>query len=293
MRHLSVALIRQFLRVYRLQTLPIAEWYFRDSTPGTRIASSLFGYALSLDVCRSSVHRMLCLQLEQFIAERHLILELIKPGDCVIDVGANIGYYLLMLRRKVGDTGRVVCIEPEPNNLRELHHCIESNRFNNVEIIKAAVGEGNGTVLLQPGLNGRVSPGESDEGSGINVPVIALDQLASRRPALIKIDIEGFEGQALRGMKQLLSTQSPTLFVEIHPHLMTYGASVREVLQMVQPYYRESRFWEAVHGGSRVQRLVMRYIPARAIRELRTAERLIRECEQGSRKTTFWMICKN
>jgi FkbM family methyltransferase len=222
-----------------------------------------------------------------------LILELIEPGDCVIDVGANIGYYLLMFRRKVGDTGRVICIEPEPSNLRELYHCMESNRFNNVEIIRAAVGEVNGTALLQPGFNGRISSGEFDEGSGINVPVITLDQLASRRPALIKIDIEGFEGQALLGMQRLLRTQSPTLFIEIHPHLMTYGVSVREVVQMVRPHYREICFWEAVHGGSRVQRLAMRYISTRAIRELRTAERLVRECEQGIRNTTFWMICKN
>ena len=72
----------------------------------------------------------------------------IKEGMCVVDIGANIGYYALQEARLVGEAGRVIAIEPVPDNFVRLKRNVERNGCRNVELRQAAIGNENGTAKI-------------------------------------------------------------------------------------------------------------------------------------------------
>ena len=286
---LAFRLLRGWARVFRFRTLQAGNRYFRGWGADEVLTVPFAGYVLPLNVGRTTMHRMLALNGERLVAERGLIARLVRRGDRVCDVGANIGYYTLLFERLVGPEGKVVAIEPEPDNLAQLRRLVEVNGFTNVEILPVAAGEAPGEVLLERGLNGLVRlEGNYD----LRVPVIAIDALADRACDVVKIDIEGFEGQALAGMRETIARRAPRLFVEVHPGMLRYGYTVRAVVAMVLPHYKTVRFWEESRGGSPVAKLLNRYWPGHDVRELRDRDALLASCEGGGREQPFWMICE-
>ncbi len=73
--------------------------------------------------------------------ETTLIESVVKPGDVVLDIGANIGYYTLIFARLVGEQGRVYAFEPDPTNFQLLKKNIRANGYHNVVFINKAVAE--------------------------------------------------------------------------------------------------------------------------------------------------------
>src|SRR3954467_8600951 len=116
-----------FTWIWRLNGLHIAEAALSRAPRGAVLQRPLFGGRLSLDLSRTSVHRRLFLEGERFVEERFLLRRLLTPGDVVCDVGANIGYYLLLAEQCVGPNGEVLCIEPEPDNLEDLQRLVVAN----------------------------------------------------------------------------------------------------------------------------------------------------------------------
>jgi len=167
-----------------------------------------------------------------------LVLEAIgrfaRPGMTAYDVGAHIGYITLALARAVGEQGQVIAFEPLPANLERLRANVELNGLTGrVKVVAAAVGEGAGRQLF--GLHPSVAMGKlvardaADEpaSSLLDVEVIALDEFAAEAgapPDLIKMDIEGGETAALRGMRGLLRKFGSILLVEIHGRQAAQGA---------------------------------------------------------------------
>jgi len=145
---------------------------------------------------------------------------LLKTGQVVVDVGANIGYYTLLTASRVGDTGKVIAFEPDSGNCDLLKMSLEANRFTNVEIHTCAVVDTEGVV----GFN--IGGGSSNGGIGSletsmqRVKGIALDTFLENEPRIdvIKMDIEGAEGRALQGMQQLIRRHRPIIFTEFSPH---------------------------------------------------------------------------
>src|SRR5947207_15484253 len=88
--------MQHIVRVWRLQTVPLALWTFRKVNPPYLLERPFFGFRLLLDVARSNAQKLLFLEGERFVRERTLLSGLLKPGMCAVDVGANIGYYALM-----------------------------------------------------------------------------------------------------------------------------------------------------------------------------------------------------
>lgn len=288
MNPIRYQMMRLWLRCYRFQMLPIANRFFKNASSGTIVETPFFGFTLPLEVARTTTHRMLSLLSERHVVERSLLARLVRRDDCVCDVGANIGYYLLMFERFAGPGGRVVCIEPEPANLVQLRRVVRENAFSNVEVLPVAAGDRAGRVQLQEGINGRV---RLDDDDGCSVAMIKLDSLADRNFTFIKIDIEGFEGQALAGMQNLMRTQAPRLFVEVHPLLLEYGFSVRDVIGLVRAHYQQIRFWAPARSSSAWSKALIRYLPGKGIRELGDANVLLEKCASGEQTEPFWMVC--
>src|ERR1700733_4298622 len=175
--------------LYRFNTLRIATHVFADMS-GQIVSRRFYGRKLYVDVSRGNPQRLLYLEGERFIAEREIVRGLVRQGLSVIDVGANIGYYALMLASYLGTSEEIVCIEPEPANLTELRRNIEANHLTNVTILAAGAAAENGSAGLLQGINGRIVSGGRGE---VTIKTLALDNLAARSIGFIKIDVEGYE----------------------------------------------------------------------------------------------------
>lgn len=148
--------------------------------------------------------------------ETKLIQNLVKPGDVVIDVGANIGYFTLQFARLVGKDGHVIAFEPEIGSFGLLEKNIRTNKYKNVEVHQLAVSDKNGELNLYVDNLGNLDHqifNSTKYRSVQTVRCIALDEFLEnqKRIDLIKMDIQGAEGKAINGMR--------TIFIS-HPELI-------------------------------------------------------------------------
>jgi FkbM family methyltransferase len=172
----------------------------------------------------SARHRYLSWNPEEYAAFRAAV----RPGDLVLDVGANVGAYTLLFAQWVGPAGHVVAFEPAPLAAAGLRRHLALNGLTSrVEVLEAAVCDRSGTAPFHAdaasGVNALASRGTP---SSIEVLTTTLDEFCSARdlrPHVVKIDVEGAELAVLEGARRLLSDPEIRVFVELHP--ATWGAS--------------------------------------------------------------------
>ena len=173
----------------------------------------------------------------------HFLEEIIRPGDTVLDIGANLGYFTKRLAELCGPSGRVYAVEPVKPILNVLRKNV--GHFSNVTIYPYALGEENTTVQLGNNSkikNGYVSTGTNQIITENNQQAKAVDlvfeaemkkgsELFADLPQLdfIKCDIEGYEGVVLKEMKAVIEQHLPMILVE------TVRAKRREILQFMTP----------------------------------------------------------
>ena len=147
-----------------------------------------------------------------------------KPGARIADVGANIGIYALAWAKRVGEGGKVWAFEPDPKNLAILKRHVELNgTAKNTEIRGEALGSKEARLAFS--LSGTMSSIQSiatKSGDVIEVQQTTLDNvLGSEKLDVLKIDVEGYEEEVLKGATKLLSDPSrkpAAIFIEIHPY---------------------------------------------------------------------------
>lgn len=276
--------------VFRFRTLQRANALFTSVAPEGPVARPFCGHTLWLDVRRSTYHRLLFLEGERMIAERRIIMSLLRDGMTVVDVGANIGYYALMFERAVGPGGRIICIEPSRENLAELRLNVEGNGLGNVEILECAVGSQDGETGLRGGINTGVVPVGSGESV---VPLRRLDSLVYEPIDLLKIDVEGYEGQVIEGAAGLIAEHRPAIFLEMHPHILPrHGFSTEGIIEWLRNHYPVVEIFASTEStGSVVERVVRRYAVA-AVKRVSTTAFLEADRDRGDEPRTFWVVCR-
>jgi FkbM family methyltransferase len=149
-----------------------------------------------------------------------LILRTLQPGGAFLDVGANIGTFTIPAARRVGPSGRVVAIEGSPSVFSVLQKNIVLNDASNVQLVPAAAAASNHNVTFYPAPAdhfGMGSRAPQFNATPITIPSVTLDSLVKNfnLPSvdLIKIDVEGFELDVLKGALELLKTERPPLVV--------------------------------------------------------------------------------
>jgi FkbM family methyltransferase len=170
------------------------------------------------------IGRSLDLYGEWAEAELELLGLFIKPGDTVVDVGANLGTHCLFFAQRVGSGGTVFAFEPQRIVFQLLCANLALNGLDNTHAFQAAVSRLPGTIVVPdiaygaPGNYGGVGLTGGEEGArgagGERVPVMTLDQLALERCRLLKIDVEGMELQVLEGGRALIEATRPIVYVE-------------------------------------------------------------------------------
>ena len=169
----------------------------------------------------------------------------LNEGDIFFDVGANIGSISCVASHFVGENGYVYAFEPHPETYKILEHNIFINKQKNVSALNVALGAEISTAWIYDKPNiGRgaaslIRPENASEKSRRQVYVTTIDTLIETKqlpvPAVIKIDVEGFELQVLRGAEKLLrSAQAPMLCVEYSTLLSQCGGDTREIYTFIK-----------------------------------------------------------
>lgn len=157
--------------------------------------------------------------LTAFMASR------IHEGMAVVDVGANHGYYTLLFASLVGERGRVAALEPHPVTAGLLRRSVLLNGFQpQTQIIQQAAGDVDGRKVLfgapaHEFKNARILPANADWADGQHrVRIARLDTLLSNWPRVdfLKVDVEGAEEAAVRGMMGVLQRDKPGLLLEFN-----------------------------------------------------------------------------
>jgi FkbM family methyltransferase len=155
-------------------------------------------------------------------ATMHVIHSCLKEGDTFIDVGANIGVVSLYASICVGNSGSIWAFEANPATVKLLEDNIALNKFTNIKIYEYALGAQEGTGEIYPETvennRGAASMLKREGQSTVKFDIVIKkldDVIGDTKPKLIKMDVEGWELEVLKGSKNILSgTDAPILIVE-------------------------------------------------------------------------------
>lgn len=186
------------------------------------------------------------------------IRSLVGKKMTIIDIGANIGYYAL-LEANLARKGVVYAFEPDRGNYQILQRNILLNKLQNIVLLPLAVADsvGEKEFYLYPkrnwsSFNSQIGVSFFDK---IKVKTTSLDafwqKIGQRQIDLVRMDVEGYEGQIIKGAEKLLNqSKHLTLVIEVHPHLVSRarlkkmldnicraGFSVDAVILEIQPRY--------------------------------------------------------
>lgn len=148
----------------------------------------------------------------QLLADE-VVRSCLHDGDCVWDIGANIGYTALVYATAVGPTGRVVALEPGRRSFRLLRQATAGIR--QIECLNVAAGELDGRLGFKEAR--RLDLSHISDASDYWVQSVTLDRLlesAGSPPNLIKLDVEGYESRVLSGARHLIRTHVPMIAFE-------------------------------------------------------------------------------
>jgi FkbM family methyltransferase len=227
-------------RLFRIDT--IVDYDKWGAAPQRTIKGKRHGYQMVLRLSDWSERHTYFLGRYCELATLLILDRVLRPGDRFLDIGANIGMVSLEAARLVGSKGRVDSYEPNPECLQILQMHREMNRISHWHIHPVALADVNGLMTLslntQHAGEGTLAPLNET----LEQPILQRFDVRTRRgdeiiladdprpPAMIKIDVEGFEQRVLQGMKTLLLDTKPVILLEyVESHLRRAGSSRRQL----------------------------------------------------------------
>jgi len=151
-----------------------------------------------------------------------VVRRLVRSGDIVLDVGANIGYYSVLLSKLVGNQGKVICFEPTEHYGKVLEMNIGVNGLENVEINRIGLSDKQQEMEIYIGQSSATLhvPGNHKLSSSEKIKLVTLDSFLEEYPLpkidFIKIDVDGHEPFFLEGAWKTLDKYGPTVLLEIN-----------------------------------------------------------------------------
>ncbi len=176
--------------------------------------------------------------------ETHWLANSIRPGDTVVDIGANIGYYSVVAGKLVGEKGRVIAFEPDPVAASFIRKNLELNGLSNVTVEQKAVSNAPGSIRLflseENKGDHRIYQPEGEERPFVDVEAVALDDYfaGGSTPDVVKIDTQGAELAIFRGMAGTVKRADDfVITVEYSPHhLAGFGGTGEQLLDVIDAF---------------------------------------------------------
>jgi FkbM family methyltransferase len=263
-----------------IRTLPFGRYQLANAL--ARFADRPFLASLPADlggatfICdlQDTISREVCFTGRYEPQETQLAMRLLQPGMTAVDVGANWGYFTLLCAHLVGASGRVIALEPHPRLSAMLEDNVSINLLMQVEVLTLAAGADSGARAFvdfdaAAGNWGLSRAAQHAETADFECESIGIDALldARRRDRvdLIKIDIEGGEADAIRGMTSGLARHRYRyVLLECHPaELAGLGATVAQCLE---PFRRAGyQGWHIDHSTAMHRRAASSAVPAREL----------------------------
>lgn len=159
----------------------------------------------------------------------------LKTGDTFVDVGANVGTVALAAAAKVGQSGRVIAIEAHPTTYRHLQENIALSQVNHIQVFNYAVGAAKGTIHFKRFGNDDMR--HVIYGEGIQLPLDTLDNLITLETIhLLKIDVEGFEKEVLKGAEATLQ-KTHMIYIETDENaLRRFDTTIDEIHSLLREH---------------------------------------------------------
>lgn len=221
LRYLSVYYTPDRIAKYWLHKMMGTEWVMR------KVQGSL----MLLNLKEGGIHIDLFLNgIREPRATRYL-QSILQPSWHVIDVGANIGYYALMEARRCE---YVMALEPDPTNYEVLRLNKLLNNDYSMSLYNVAAGDINGKVKFE---TSKVSNWRRVSSKGnVEVDMERLDDILTGKIDFIRMDVEGYELNILKGAQEILRN-SPGMFIEVHNQILRdYGYTAREFYEFLARY---------------------------------------------------------
>lgn len=215
----------------------------------------------------SKLSRMIYDGFEQ--EETAYMQTVLKPGDTMLDIGANVGLFTMLAAQQVGATGRVLSFEPSPTTFLRLEENVAINDFNHVQCFNIGLSDKSGTLDFYTSQSGHDAwdsfavDARGRLGNSVSVPVQALDEIVQThtitRIDFIKIDVEGWEKFVIMGGTECLTTQSPIVMVEFTDE-NTFNAGYR-TLDIYEAMESLGYRWFMIEDGALVPDAPQMYYP--------------------------------
>jgi FkbM family methyltransferase len=270
---LWVALSRRAVRALPRGRYPLMSWLCRRPSRPFVATLDVARPPLSF-VCdlRDAIAREACFMGHYEPQETSVVRSLLEPGGCFVDVGANWGYFSLLAAGLVGESGRVVALEPHPSLFATLEENVGRNRLAQVTALRVAAADRDGEMNLagynrdgeNSGLS-RLTDEPDPSAPNFNVPTRLLEHVLDEQGVgsvdLLKMDIEGGEGLVLPTLGRGLSSgRYRYILLELHPAALARqgrdGAALVELL-----LGRGYRAWRIDHSREASRRAAYR-LPA-------------------------------
>lgn len=172
--------------------------------------------------------------------ELAMVLDQIREGDRVVDMGAHIGTFTVPIARRVGPRGRVLAVEASSATFRLLVRNLGAQGLcDRVQCQRAVLGSDAVPALMRAEVTGNTGAGHFLPDPSGESRCIDVRRLISRcgfaRPDFIKIDVEGMEPFILRSLVPLLQTSRPKLYLEVaEEQLARFGATRDEIEELLR-----------------------------------------------------------
>lgn len=212
--HQNLFAYSEFIRSRNVEKITITE---QDVLVTTKTGVTL--------VCNPEDWRIISIEILNFgdfeEAETQLLLSFVQEDSVIVDIGANIGWYSILLGRKAA-RGRVIAFEPIPSTIGFLKKNLALNAISNVELHEHGLSDEDKELVFffHPHLSGATSAQnllDNADAIEVKAKVKTMDAVLAAEPQidLLKCDIEGAEIFALRGGMETIARTKPVLFIEM------------------------------------------------------------------------------
>lgn len=189
----------------------------------------------------------------------------LKKNDIVVDIGANTGYYTLRLSSRIGENGKIIAIEPDPETFDVLKENCKLNNISNVDTYNIAISDSNGEMIFRQSMSHSgtsslyINSNKKLEVNEMVVKTTTLDELFDNKfkeITWVKIDVEGAELAVLRGASNTLG-KIKNIIIEVHEHILKENnENSEEIVKILKEHGFKitllNEFWDKVNSPNQI-----------------------------------------